>query len=67
MNAPLNPALLAPAVHLYAVKITFGAGPDFEVNVRTGSEENAKSMALIDARMAHFDEAVVSITTDRPP
>lgn len=67
MNAPLNHALLAPAVQLYAVKITFGAGPNFKVNVRTGSEEQAKSMALIDARMAHFDEPVASITADRPP
>ena len=67
MNAPLNPALLAPTVQTFAVKITFIDDTVYEVNVRTYSEANAKHMALIDARMSRFDEVVASITTDRPP
>jgi hypothetical protein len=67
MNAPLNPALLAPVVQTFAVKIVFTAGPDYKVSVRTDSEWNAKRLAQIDARMARFDEPIKSITAERPP
>jgi hypothetical protein len=69
MNAPINPALLAP-VSTFAVKIVFTDGT-YQNKVRSSSAVAAKALALQDARMGHvggsFYGAVVSITADRPP
>lgn len=70
MNAPLHPALLAPVVQTFAVKIVFTDGV-YERNVKAATWESARHMALVDARMAHpagsFYGAVLSISADRPP
>lgn len=67
MNAPLNPALLAPVVQAFNVKIVFTQGSAYQATVRCADDAKAKVLALIDARMQRYDEPVVSITADRPP
>jgi len=70
MNAPLNPALLAPAVQTFAVKIVFDTGHVHQVNVEATSWAAARHMALVDAVAmdgGFCQGKPLSISADRPP
>lgn len=70
MNAPLNPALLAPTAKCYAVTIVFDSGHVHQMNVDAESWSRARELALRDAVAmdgGFCQGKPLSISADRPP
>lgn len=70
MNAPLNPALLAPTVQRYAVTIVFDSGHVHQVTVQSDTWAKARHMALVDAVAMDgggCQGKPLSISAERPP